>query len=215
LKGHEKVVSSVAFSPDGKRVLTASEDQTARVWDSETGKEIAILKDVEPGWGSAAFSTDGKRVVTACYDATARVWDAATGTEIVVLKGHASRVTSAAFSADGKRVVTASRDHTVRIWDVSRTRAIVRDRAVVLAAALGQGIGWRTANERPDFLMQDAPDDMFSAALALLGDRAIDVASTMATLHAPLHPSCYFSPAEFGAKIRAATTLQGQPQSYR
>ena len=73
----------------------------------------------------------------------------------------------------------------------------------------------RTANERLDFLMQDAPDDMFSAALALLGDRAIDVAGTIATLHAPLHPNCYLSPVEFGAKFRAATTLQGQPQSYR
>ena len=79
---------SAAFSPDGKRVVTASDDNTARVWDAETGREIATLEGHDGSVLTAAFSPDGKRVVTASYDNTARVWDAETGREIAALKGH-------------------------------------------------------------------------------------------------------------------------------
>ena len=91
LKGHEDEVNSAAFSPDGTRVVTASRDKTARVWDVATGTGIAVLKGHEDGVNSAAFSPDGTRVVTASGDKTARVWDAATGAEIAVLKGMRAR----------------------------------------------------------------------------------------------------------------------------
>jgi hypothetical protein len=71
----------------------------------------------------------------------------------------------------------------------------------VLTAALAQGIGWRTADERQDLLVQDAPDDMFSPTVALLGDRAAALAETVAALHAPLHVNCYLSPTEFAARF--------------
>ena len=70
---------SVAFSPDGKRVLTGSIDKTARVWDAETGQEKAVLMGHTPVT-SVAFSPDGKRILTGSDDKTARVWDAETGT---------------------------------------------------------------------------------------------------------------------------------------
>ena len=70
---------SAAFSPDGTRVVTASDDKTARLWDAATGAPIAVLSGHEDAVWSAAFSPDGTRVVTASKDKTARLWDAATG----------------------------------------------------------------------------------------------------------------------------------------
>src|SRR5215471_17350759 len=117
LNGHTRQVLSTGFSPDGKRVVTASADNTARIWDADSGKEIALLQGHTDTVGSAGFSPDGKRAVTASADNTARIWDADSGEEITLLKGHTRGVLSAGFSPDGKRVVTASLDNTARIWD--------------------------------------------------------------------------------------------------
>ncbi|MHC4199714.1 MAG: WD40 repeat domain-containing serine/threonine protein kinase, partial [Planctomycetota bacterium] len=108
LKGHAGSVYSVAFSPDGKRLVTGSRDTTAKVWDAATGAEVMTLKGHTGGVGSVAFSPDGKRLVTGSGDKTAKVWDAATGAEVITLKGHSGAVHSAAFSPDGRRIVTAS-----------------------------------------------------------------------------------------------------------
>ena len=83
-------VTSAAFSPDGSRIVTASWDKTARIWDAATAQEIAVLRGHDSVY-SAAFSPDGSRIVTASPDETARIWDAATGKEIAVLRGHESR----------------------------------------------------------------------------------------------------------------------------
>jgi TIR domain/WD domain, G-beta repeat len=117
LTGHDSRVFSAAFSPDGSRIVTASSDKTARMWDAATAKEIAVLRGHENSVLSAAFSPDRSRIVTASFDRTARIWDAATAKEIAVLRGHENFVLSAAFSPDGSRIVTASDDETARIWD--------------------------------------------------------------------------------------------------
>ena len=123
LFGHENDVYSAAFSPDGKRIVTAS-FQTARLWDAESGKQIGAL--VHPSVAlSAAFSPDGKRIITASADGTARLWDAETGKQIgAPLAGHEGYVLSAAFSPDGKRIVTASFDKTARLWDAETGKQI-------------------------------------------------------------------------------------------
>src|SRR5262249_37348532 len=110
LGGHFSSVTSAAFSPDGSRIVTASGDRTARIWDAASAKEIALLRGHDRSVSSAAFSPNGSRIVTASSDNTARIWDAASAKEIAVLRGHDRSVSSAAFSPDGSRIVTASED---------------------------------------------------------------------------------------------------------
>jgi WD40 repeat protein len=117
LHGHTNWIGSVAFSPDGKRIVTGSGDQTAKVWDAQTGTQQLELRGHTGGVYSVAFSPDGTRIVTGGEDRTARVWDARTGTFQRELTGHTSRVQSVAFSPDGKRIVTGSEDQTARVWD--------------------------------------------------------------------------------------------------
>ncbi|EIM87778.1 uncharacterized protein STEHIDRAFT_155150 [Stereum hirsutum FP-91666 SS1] len=111
--------NSVAFSPDGTRVVSGLRDATVCIWDASTGEEVQKLGGHTASVNSVAFSADGTRVVSGSYDHTVRIWDASTGEEVQKLEGHARSVNSVAFSPDGTRVVSGSEDHTVRIWDAS------------------------------------------------------------------------------------------------
>src|SRR4029079_398906 len=79
LKGHDGVLWSARLAPDGKRIVTASEDKTARVWNAENGEQLAILRGHTEGVRVASFSPDGRQVITGSTDKTARLWDADTG----------------------------------------------------------------------------------------------------------------------------------------
>jgi WD40 repeat protein len=110
---HAGGVVSASFSPDGRRVVTASADGTARLWDTVTGRE-ARLPHAE-AVSSASFSPDGKRVVTAA-GRTVRLWDAATGKPLGEPHSLADRVSFAAFSPDGSRIVTSSA-RKAQLWE--------------------------------------------------------------------------------------------------
>lgn len=115
---HQDTVNDVAFSPDGRWVLTASADHTARVWDVRTGQpRFDSPLQHEHFITRASFSADGHRIVTASDDKTAKVWDAATGRLLAALRGHAGPVREAHFSPDGAHVVTGSEDKTARLWN--------------------------------------------------------------------------------------------------
>ncbi|WP_158816724.1 AAA family ATPase [Methylocapsa sp. S129] len=106
---------SVAFSPDGRRVLVASESGIARIWGLD-GSSLA-LRASNSRLFAAAFSPDGARVVTASADGAARIWNAATGEAIGGPMIHSSDVVSASFSADGSLLVTGALDGVARLWD--------------------------------------------------------------------------------------------------
>jgi WD40 repeat protein len=131
---HSTNPASARFSADGRYVVT-SDGPVARVWESQTGKSIAVLQG-HTGWLiDARFSPDDRCIVTASYDDTAQVWDVATGRSIAKLRGHLSDVTRATFSADGKWILTASADSTARVWGVKPAKMLAELYATELANA--------------------------------------------------------------------------------
>jgi dipeptidyl aminopeptidase/acylaminoacyl peptidase len=164
LNGHTHWVLAASFSPDGKRIVTASYDQTARVWDAETGKEIALLKAHTNWVQSASFSPDGTRIVTASFDQTARVWDAESGKEIALLKAHDNGALDAKWRPDGRRIVTAGADGVARVWDMEWV--LVRGATLRERVCAEKLIGAQefTADELSDEILSDV------AAVVRAGD---------------------------------------------
>ena len=124
--GH--LVVSVAFSPDGAKVLTGSKDTTAKLWDAETGAEIRTFSGHTYQVSSVAFSPDGTKVLTGSYlDGAARLWDAATGEEIRTFSGDTTGVRSVAFSPDGTKILAGGGppDYAPKLWDAETGEEIL------------------------------------------------------------------------------------------
>ncbi|MBL9126704.1 MAG: serine/threonine protein kinase, partial [Verrucomicrobiales bacterium] len=123
LHGHLNSVHAVAFSPDGRRLVTGSGDHTAKVWEAATGRELLTFAGHSAQVWSVAFFPDGRRIVTGSADQTARVWDATTGRELFVLQGHPYRIYDIAVSPDGQRIATPSGDR-LKIWSATDGREL-------------------------------------------------------------------------------------------
>jgi WD40 repeat protein len=118
-KGHTGLVYSVAFSPDGKVLATGSFDNTVKLWDFASRKELQTLKGHTAAVYSVAWSADGTMLASGSQDKTIRLWDPKTGKTYRELKGHGDIVDAVAFSPDGKLLASCSSDKSVRLWNTS------------------------------------------------------------------------------------------------
>jgi WD40 repeat protein/serine/threonine protein kinase len=189
LDGLKKDVESVAITPDGKRALSGSgDDSPFCVWDLAGAKQIAAFKEHAKMVHGVAVSKDGKHALTASWDKRIRLWDLGTLKPIFELTGHTAEVQSVAFSPWGGRAVSGGSDNCVRVWDLKFGKetmtctghtkpvwavAFLPDGKHVLSASLDKTIRRWDADTGADVAVWQAPTEVHALAVSPDGRRAL------------------------------------------
>ena len=113
LEGHSDNVYSVAYSPDGTKIISGSGDNTVKIWNANTGQCLQTLEGHSDWVVSVAYSPDRTKIISGSDDRTIKIWDAITGQCLQTLEGHSSNVISVAYSPDGTKIVSGSYDKTI------------------------------------------------------------------------------------------------------
>ncbi len=124
--GHSAMVTAVAFTPDGRSLLSAGCDRTIRVWDLATGNEIHCLRGHNSEVNALTATPDGRYALSGAgdyeggqlHDPTIRMWDLESGTMVRVFEGHSGLINDISVSADGKLMASVSWDSTLRVWNL-------------------------------------------------------------------------------------------------
>ncbi|MCH9739822.1 MAG: AAA family ATPase [Epsilonproteobacteria bacterium] len=118
--GHNNVVRSVAFSPDGKTIISGSHDRSIKLWDVQKKELLHTFEGHSQIVISVAFSPDGKTIISGSSDNSIKLWDVQKKELLYTFEGHGSTVSSVAFSPDGKTILSGSLDNSVKLWDVEK-----------------------------------------------------------------------------------------------
>jgi WD40 repeat protein len=119
LTGHADRVDSVVFSPNGRILVSGSEDKTIKLWDAASGQAIRTLTGHTGAVNFVAFSPDGQKLASASDDHTIKLWDAVSGQGLRTLTGHNAEVEAVAFSPNEKMLASGSDDYSIKLWDVA------------------------------------------------------------------------------------------------
>jgi hypothetical protein len=190
-------IRAVAFSPDGKYVLTGAQDATIRLYDAQSGNEVRVYKGHVGSLYTIAFSPDSQYIASGGVDKIVRVWNTQTGAEIFQLKANTEAIRSVAFSPDGKSILVGTEDFILRLWDaktgtqiqqfVGHTAAVrsgefsLDGTRIVTGALDSTARIWDVATGK-ELLHVDTPDAVFTASFSPDGKEIVTGTDTSLTI---------------------------------